>query len=356
MASESWIRIIDSARSVTAAAATIKQSGIATVIRYYAREGGQWCGKVLGKSELDALDAAELSVAVVFQHNNNQADYFYDEEKKKEDVKWALNHAQDLKQPTETPIYFGADFDLGGRRKKDSHGNFIKDQNGDYVIEYSDEIQHANEAAILNYFRYAREELGKKNYKVGVYGCGATCELLGGDQQRPKLADYFWISASVSYKGTSRFYNSRNWHLFQNKVELPRTDFIPKQCRDEYGRNESQSDSSRVIDTDVLNDRFEDFGQWRKDGSRPAHPSVASKLVLQNRAFSQVASAKIHAQPSEGSAGIGRVLYARNARILERTGDYVAVTVTESDQILGYCKRTGLTSDMSVMPDWPQTA
>src|SRR5262249_53897781 len=73
------IRIIDCSRDVTASARAIREAGVATVIRYYAREGGQWCGKVLSRVELTALHRAGLSVAVVFQHYNNQADFFYDE-------------------------------------------------------------------------------------------------------------------------------------------------------------------------------------------------------------------------------------------------------------------------------------
>jgi hypothetical protein len=50
------LRIIDSAIDLTSRAEAIRLAGIETVIRYYAHGPGQWTGKVLSLSELDALE------------------------------------------------------------------------------------------------------------------------------------------------------------------------------------------------------------------------------------------------------------------------------------------------------------
>ncbi len=183
------LRIIDSAVDLTTRAEAIRLAGVKTVIRYYARGPGQWDGKVLSKPELDALEAQNLSVAVVFQQDNHKPDSFLDENKKVEDLMWARTHADHLQQPEGTPIYFAADFDL-------LHWDSKKRKSDPSVTEQQ-------VASVKSYFEYAREELAKDGRKLGVYGCGRTCEILEG------VADYFWLSASADFWQSARILQFR---------------------------------------------------------------------------------------------------------------------------------------------------
>ncbi|HTB01498.1 MAG TPA: glycoside hydrolase domain-containing protein [Bradyrhizobium sp.] len=351
MADMTGARIFDCDWSVASTANAIKAAGIKSVIRYYSVSGAHPT-KILSKDELAALDNAGLSVAVVFE-NGGQADLFYDPQKKIDDISAALSCADTIHQPTGTPIYFAADFDIAYRRKKNADGNYYK-VGGDWALETSADIRAENEQAIYEYFQYAYEQLTPKNYKVGVYGCGRTADLVGGAAEgRAKVAEFFWLSASVSYSDTAGVYNSGKWHLFQNMTEVP-SHLIPASYTDEDGVVHTIDESSRTIDTDLLNDLYEDFGQWRKDGSRPPYPSADSKLVLANRAFSIQKVAAVFSTPDPGSATITSIPYGRNARILERRQDgIVGVGLHESSNIVGYCKASDLTVDLTKMPVWP---
>src|SRR3974390_2778049 len=50
---------------------------------------------------------------------------------------------------------------------------------------------------------------------IGIYGNGFVNRTL----RQEKLAVYNWISASRSHEETVDFYNSGQWHLFQNQVD-----------------------------------------------------------------------------------------------------------------------------------------
>jgi Domain of unknown function (DUF1906) len=344
-------RIFDCDWSVASTAHAIKSAGIQCVIRYYSVSSAHPT-KILSNDELAALDNEGLSVAVVFE-NGGEADLFYDPKKKIDDISAALSCADTVHQPTGTPIYFAADFDIAYRRKKNADGNYYK-VGDDWALETSADIKTENEQAVYEYFQYAYEQLTPKGYKVGVYGCGRTADLVGGNVKgRAKVADFFWLSASVSYLGTDDFYNSGNWHLFQNMTEIP-SHLIPASYTDEKGVVHVIDEGNRTIDTDLLNDRYEDFGQWRKNGSRPPFPSADSKLVLANRAFSTQKHAAVFSKPDPGSAIVTSISYGRNARILERRQDgMVGVGLHESGDVAGYCKATDLTADLTKMPAWP---
>ncbi len=304
------IKIIDSARDVSDQAGLIRYAGISTVIRYYARNDGQWPGKVLSPTERAVLEEHGLSLAVIFQHNNSNPLNFMDGEKKKLDAQWALTHAERVGQPKGTPIYFGADFNL----------------------------RPEHEDAVKAYFEYVASALAGKGYEVGIYGCGAACALVGG------IAQYFWLSASVGYAGSSSFYNSGDWHLFQNKIELPKP----------YASQRPEKKADRVIDTDVLNDRFEYFGQWRTDGTPVVHSKAQSAAILALRAFVTTApNAVLYKRRSGTWEATGKTIdYARNVRLLGRRGDYVALSLDEGDDVQGYCRASDLSCNLGKMPPY----
>ena len=315
------VRIVDTAFDLTSRAAAMRRAGIRTVIRYYAHGTGQWTGKVISKSELDALEAHGLSVAVVFQNNNNVPDNFLDPNKKVEDVAWARRHADALRQPAGTPIYFGADFDLrhwdGKKGKSDPSAT-------------SQRV-----AAVRSYFEYAHDELAKDGRTIGVYGCGRTLELL------EDVADYFWLSASVDYWRSGEFYNSGKWHLYQNRVDLTRTYGDAKPC---------------PIDTNLANPAYEEFGQWRRDGRPVVETKAATQRVLDARSFvavQQLCLTKDH--PSRDGSGLRvealapseqRALrYAISVKVLREEGGHCAVSLDEGDTIRAWCRKADLSAD-----------
>ena len=100
-------------------------------------------------------------------------------------------------------------------------------------------------------------------WQVGVYGAGITCQRLKDSGK----AKYFWMSSSLGHVGSPRFFNSGQWHLFQNVIEIKRS----------FARN--------TIDTDVADPSQPYFGQWTSHGpAAPHHPGTMAD-ILASRAF-----------------------------------------------------------------------
>ena len=318
------VRIIDTSIDLTSRAEAIRLAGVKTVIRYYARGPGQWDGKVLSKPELDALEAQNLSVAVVFQHANNKAENFLDENKKIEDAMWARAHADHLQQPEGTPIYFGADFELrhwDGKTRKSDPG--VTDQ---------------RISAVHRYFEHVRDELAKDGRKLGVYGCGSTLELLSD------VADYFWLSASADYWHSDRFFNSGKWHLYQNRVDLVRHYDNALPC---------------PIDTNLANPQHAEFGQWRRSGKVDRDSQDATRAVFDARSFvavQQLALYKDHPRrspallkPEALAASERRALrYAFNVKIVTEDQEFCGVSLDEGETVRGWCHKSDLSADASM--------
>jgi Domain of unknown function (DUF1906) len=312
-------RIIDTSIDLSSRAEALRLAGIKTVIRYYAHGPGQWAGKVISKPELDALEAQNLSVAVVFQNNNNKAENFLDENKKVEDAMWARTHADHLQQPEGTPIYFGADFNL-------THWDGKKSDSS---------VTAQRAAAVHRYFEYMQREMAKDGRKLGVYGCGATLEMLAD------VADYFWLSASSSYLRSGEYFNSGRWHLYQNRVDLTR----------HYG-----SAQPCPIDTNLANPNQPHFGQWRRSGNVDVDTPAAARAVFDARSFVRVQQLVLHRDhpqrdrallnaetltPSERAA----LRYALSVKILTDDGDYYGVSLDEGDTVRGYCHKSDLAAN-----------
>lgn len=317
-------RIIDSANDLTNRAEAIRLSGVRTVIRYYARGGGQWNGKVLTRTELDALEAQNLSVAAVFQHANNKPENFLDEHKRIDDAMWARTHADHLRQPEGTPIYFGADFEL--RHWDSKAGRSDPSTTGQRT------------AAVHRYFEYIRDELAKDGRKLGVYGCGSTLELLSD------VADYLWLSASADYWHSDRFFNSGRWHLFQNRVDLVRHYDHPLPC---------------PIDTNLANPQHAEFGQWRRSGKVDRDTPDETRAVLDARSFVAVQQLVLYRDhprrdpallkpealtPSERAA----LRYAFNVKIVAEDAEFYGVSLDEGETVRGWCHRSDLAADGSM--------
>jgi hypothetical protein len=306
-------RIFDSSHDLTKYVAKMPAS---TVLRFYSRlenldtwrpNGGRYQNEVLTQDELKAIADKGMAIATVFQYFSGGSSGFHDEKKKTYDVIEAVKFAEKMKQPERSTLYFGADFAL----------------------------TPADIAVVKEYFEHAHEEVAKHNWKIGVYGCGKTCEILAEEGWE---MDY-WISASVSYWHTAEFFNSGNWTLFQTKTDLK-----------DYGG----------IDTDILNPKFSSFGQWRPDGRPVSEPAAASQKIIDRRKFIQVDTLKLFSDPAHAVQPIAltgldaaRAKKGRSVRVLCKRGDFLGVSLDESDQPLGYCQASDLgTTIPHFRQDW----
>lgn len=305
---ETRSRIIDSSKNLAKVAKQIANAGASTAIRFYSRlknldHHGPYQNEVLTKDELIALEDQGLAIATVFQYFSGGPSGFHNKNKKIFDVAEALNFAERMKQPEGSTIYFGADFRLTA----------------------------SDVTVVKEYFEYAQQQVTKQGWKIGVYGCGKTCEIL----EEEKWQMDYWLSASVSYWHTAEFFNSNNWTLFQTKTELHRP----------YG----------VVDTNILNPKFTSFGQWRTNGKPSDEPAVLTQRILDDRAFVATKSLQLFSDPARPEKslvkleGINRsyALRSRPVRILCREDNFVGVSFDESDALLGYCRASDLSTTIT---------
>ena len=250
-------QVIDLDFDVSPYLTQLKSAGVTTIGRYYDRGYGRGVGescyhhplKTLTKAELTAIENAGMSVYVVFQHCGAQCVNFdlqnkETAEKGRKDAAGAIELAQKLGQPPDTPIYFAIDYDP---------------YPGSDCALPAARIWPSIDA----YFDQVNEVMSDTRWQVGVYGAGITCQRLKDSGK----AKYFWMSSSLGHVGSPRFFNSGQWHLFQNVIEIKRS----------FARN--------TIDTDVANPSQPYFGQWTSHGpAAPHHPDTMAD-ILASRAF-----------------------------------------------------------------------
>lgn len=159
--------------------AKMAEVGVTTIGRYYDYEDETIPGKRLRAEELPRIAAHGMSLVVVFQHNNNQAQTFVDwKTRGPADAREALKLAERFSQPPNGAIYFGVDGDFMGRIPG--------------LTYYSDEI--------IGYFTEINRVFDEANvsYPVGVYGSGETCATLWAEN----LAGFCWLSHSHGFSGS----------------------------------------------------------------------------------------------------------------------------------------------------------
>jgi Domain of unknown function (DUF1906) len=192
----------------------MKANGISTIIRYYDHENETLPGKTLRKGERDLIMMNGLTLAVVFQHHNDQFVSFTPW-RGSQDAERSLVLASENSQLPGSAIYFGVD----GPWKR--------------PFELSN---------IMSYFQEVRGRLMRAGFRVGVYGSGLVCNML----QRSGLADLCWLAAPISWPEFHDYYPTRQWRL----VQQPTT-----QC------------GGRMVDFNLANGP--DFGQFGIRGSSP---------------------------------------------------------------------------------------
>jgi len=317
------IQMIDADFDLTKYVEKIRASGVKTVARYYDRDYGSGPGetcwhnptKGLQKNELSAIEGSGLSVVVIFQHCNADCMNFNTgnsatADKGRKDATAAIQRAADLGQPPDTPIYFGIDFDpvrYGNCKLSDSQ-----------VL-----------SSIETYFSQINEVLARTSWHVGVYGAGRTCRFL----KDRKLAKYFWLSASMAHDGSQAFFNSGEWHIFQNRIDIQK-DY----CR----KNEEFIDAS-VVNPSVLDADSDKpyFGQWTTKGRAEAHDVNDSLDILASRAFLKRACGYKKETNEKLQPRSSRVLFDSTCRVMTELQDgYIGISVTEGDDVDGYAHNT----------------
>jgi len=157
----------------------LKAKGVTAVGRYYSSSA--W--KRLTKTEAQALDAAGISIFVVFE---NSGDPQLTSDSGLHDAQIALAQAKAVGQPHGSAIYFALEHLPNG-----------------YTSQHIPKIE--------DYVRGLKNGLGD-NYKIGIYSDGVICAAL----LDAGLCDYTWLSASRSFAGSLDFYKSKRWSIAQD--------------------------------------------------------------------------------------------------------------------------------------------
>ncbi len=203
-------RGISTNRNVASHAASLKQHGIDFVFRYYSRTTHQ-PEKRLTLPEAEAISAAGLELAVVYEDGPTSLDYFSNSRGHLDGVN-AHHYAQALHQPPSSAVYFAIDYDAT--------------------------FQHIS-GAIYDYFRGVDQGMrdaggGSSSYTIGVYGSGAACRWL---KAHYSFVKYTWLAESTGWLGSS---NYTDWDVKQiiatgSLGGLTLHDYEDCQAQDDFG-------------------------------------------------------------------------------------------------------------------------
>jgi hypothetical protein len=268
------------------------------------------------------------------------------------DAKAALDQAQQIKQPQQSAIYFGVDFDL---RKsgpiKNLRGTVVTDASGSPVGN-----QQAIDA-VLSYFSRLKALIGDR---VGAYGNGFTNRIL----REHNFIKYSWVSESRSFSETAQYLSATNssvpWHLFQNQIDR-RWFTAPKVCNDKVGFS---------LDTNVQNPNVKDIGAWNANGPFEVSPARTQEIFRQRWVATQEPIPVFAGSNSNQLVSPGACRGAqwqspsgpqrnRSVRVLRDLGDWIEVDIDDDGVADGFCQKKDSTSSKSnfvesifLMPKW----
>ncbi len=313
------IAIIDTPNNAAKVAAKLSAQNVKVVVRFFARKPQPGLREKVMSSDANMIDGVReptilirngLSIVSLYQYRNNLPEKFLKgledtgsaKAEVAADAKAALEQAQLVGQPEGSAIYFGVDFN----------------------------VNRATVEPALEYFRVIGQTVGN-HYAIGVYGNG----FLNRTLRQEKLVAYNWISASRSHEGTVDFYNSGQWHLFQNQVDR-RWFGPPGKCS-----------TGLDVDTNLQNPSVTNIGAWgagEVDGIR-------NQKIFDQRRFA------IRATPVESGGGASckpdsRVPRNANVRILAQSGVWSGVDIDEDGTIDGQVRTSDLTPNLATMPPW----
>jgi hypothetical protein len=259
-----------------------------------------------------------LSIVSLYQYRNNLPEKFLKgledtgsaKAEVAADTTAALEQARLVGQPEGSAIYFGVDFNAN----------------------------RAGVDAVLEYFRAVGRTVGN-HYAIGVYGNGFVNRIL----RQEKLVAYNWISASRAHAETVDFYNSGQWHLFQNQVDR-RWFGPPGKCS-----------TGLDVDTNVQNPKVSSIGAW---GAEEVDRSRNQK-IFDERRFA-IRPTPVVQQSADAGGLIDRqgcksdksVPRNANVRILVQSGAWSSVDIDEDGNADGQVKTADLTSNLATMPPW----
>ena len=184
--------IIDTNRRTTSRLNCLREQGVNSIIRYYARFTQQ-PEKRLTRPEAEAIIAAGLSLSAVHQAGGAGASSF-SAAKGREDAAYTFKHAIEvIGQPAGTAIYFAVDFDCNEAQFENN------------VIPHFKAINEMNESGAFS-----------KQFVIGAYGNGL---VLSGLLEK-ELCRFAWLSQSMGHRGSKQFKASGQWTLAQR---LPST-------------------------------------------------------------------------------------------------------------------------------------
>jgi hypothetical protein len=321
------IAIIDTPNNAAKVASNLAAQNVKVVVRFFARKPQPGLREKVMASEGNMIDGVReptilirngLSIVSLYQYRNNLPEKFLKgledtgsaKAEVAADAKAALDQAKLVGQPEGSAIYFGVDFN----------------------------VNRAAVDPVLEYFRVIGLTVGS-HYAIGVYGNGLVNRILRDE----KLVSYNWISASRSHEGTVDFYNSGQWHLFQNQVDR-RWFGAPGKCS-----------NGLDIDTNLQNPRVSSIGAW---GAGEVDRSRNQKIFDQRR-FA-VRTTPVFQESGEGDGLIdrqncksdNRIPRNANVRILVQSGAWSGVDIDEDGNPDGRVRTSDLTSNLATMPPW----
>jgi hypothetical protein len=210
----------------------LKGIGINTIIRYYDWSNETLPGKTLSMREVRLIAKLDMSLAVVFQHNNDCLCTFMARRRGGVDARRALELARSFSQPRGSAIYFGVDgIDAQFLTLLRTTGHPAGEAQARKLVQ----------AFVQPYFEEIAKVLKSSGYRVGVYGSGLVCShLLDG-----KLAQLCWLANATGWPGYDTFEPTKRWVLKQH---------LPTKRSDCFGTE---------VDLNSGNGATEDFGQWK---------------------------------------------------------------------------------------------
>ena len=316
------IAIIDTPNNAAKVAANLSTQNVKVVVRFFARKPQPGLREKVMASDGNMIDGVReptilirhgLSIVSLYQYRNNLPEKFSKgledtgsaRAEAAADIKAALEQAKLVGQPEGSAIYFGVDFN----------------------------VNRASVEPVLEYFRAINRTVGD-HYAIGIYGNGFVNRTL----RQEKLVAYNWISASRSHEETVAFYNSGQWHLFQNQVDR-RWFGPPGKCS-----------MGLDVDTNIQNPTVSSIGAW---GAGEVDKSRNQKIFDQRRfAIRATPVVQDGGKDRQGCKPDKSVPRNANVRILAQSGAWCGVDVDEDGNADGQVKTADLTSDLATMPPW----
>ncbi len=183
--------VIDTNMDATHKLATLKDDGVATVIRYDNRLNPHG-EKQVKPAEARAIAAAGLRLGIVYEGAGDQSGQFSDGIGYL-DARYSREQAALRGQPDGSAVYFAVDFDANPLQIKL------------HVVPYFQGVRRA-----------FAEPGDLPELRVGVYGSGLSCRSV----LEAGLADLSWVSCSMGWNESHVFVAGGRWNIRQHVPQV----------------------------------------------------------------------------------------------------------------------------------------